>query len=314
MSNAAAGTVWNDLNYLGQLFTASPTNTPLLAMSGGLNGVYTTDNFEFPVAQTYDHETAAQPSITETASLTAPTAITYVRTQVKNVCQTHHEQVSLSYNKLANAGRISGIATQGKNVIPVNELDFQIATVLEKIARDVEFSIIQGTYGISTSAAAANTTRGLNACAVAGSTTIAAGGAALSKSFMDNLLATMFAAGAQFKNPVIVVNAHQKIMLSSIYGYAPTDRNIGGVNVKTLETDFGTLGVLLNPFQLTSVVLVADMSFVKIVSQPVKGKGHLFYEPLSKAGAAESGQVFGLIGLDHGPYFMHGSITGLATS
>jgi hypothetical protein len=40
----------------------------------------------------------------------------------------------------------------------------------------------------------------------------------------------------------------------------------------------------------------------------------LFYEPIAKLGAGEQGQIFGQIGLDHGPGIMHGSITGLATS
>jgi hypothetical protein len=40
----------------------------------------------------------------------------------------------------------------------------------------------------------------------------------------------------------------------------------------------------------------------------------MFYEELSKSGANESGQIFGQLGLDHGPGFMHGTITGLATS
>jgi len=35
----------------------------------------------------------------------------------------------------------------------------------------------------------------------------------------------------------------------------------------------------------------------------------LFYEPLSKTGASESGQIFGQIGLDHGPAFMHGVLS-----
>ena len=37
-------------------------------------------------------------------------------------------------------------------------------------------------------------------------------------------------------------------------------------------------------------------------------------EALSKTGASEDGQIFGQIGLDHGPKFMHGTITGLTES
>ena len=90
--------------------------------------------------------------------------------------------------------------------------------------------------------------------------------------------------------------------------------NIGGVNVQYVETDFGRIGVTLDGFQSTSVLGVFDMAYVSAVSQPVPTKGHMFYEELSKTGASENGQIFGQIGLDHGPGFMHGTITGLTTS
>jgi hypothetical protein len=311
MANTTAGTVWNAPNYLGEIFTASHLQTPVLTMAGGLNGVMQTGNFEFPISQTYAHETAAQPAITETASLTAPTAITYVRSQDKNVTQIFQEQVTLSYAKMSNMNRLSGISTSGQSNVPVNELDWQIAKALEKIARDLEFTLLQGVYQISTDSATANKTRGLNACT---GTTVNANSAGLAKPLIQQLLREMFAAGAVFQNPVFIVNAFQKQKLSEIYGYAPTDRNIGGINIKQIETDFGNIGVVLDPFQLASTLLIADMPVVKIVTQPVPNKGNLFYEELSKTGAGEKGQIFGQIGLDHGPAFMHGKITSLATS
>ena len=53
-------------------------------------------------------------------------------------------------------------------------------------------------------------------------------------------------------------------------------------------------------------MLAIEVSVCAPVFQPVPGKGVLFYEPLSKTGASESGQIFGQIVLDHGPAFMHG--------
>jgi hypothetical protein len=311
MSNTVAGTVWNCPNYLGELFTASRLQTPILTMSGGLNGAGQATNFEFPVDQIFSHEAASQPAITETASLSKPTAITYVRSQDKNVCQIHHEAVSLSYSKMSNTGRISGITTSGQSLVPVNELDFQIARALEKISRDVEYSFVQGTYQPATDAGVANTTRGLNAAA---SSTVAANGAKLSKTLIQSLLVQMYNNGAVFSNSVFVVNAFQKTLLSEIYGYAPTDRNVGGLNIKTIETDFGTFGVTLDPFQSTSVLGIFEMSVVRPITLPVPRKGNMFYEALSKSGAGEEGQIYGQIGLDHGPGFYHGTITGLATS
>jgi hypothetical protein len=53
-------------------------------------------------------------------------------------------------------------------------------------------------------------------------------------------------------------------------------------------------------------VVAIEVSVCAPVFQPVPGKGVLFYEELAKVGAATSGQIFGQIGLDHGPAFAHG--------
>jgi len=47
---------------------------------------------------------------------------------------------------------------------------------------------------------------------------------------------------------------------------------------------------------------------------PVPGKGFLFYEELAKSGASEKGQIYGQIGLDHGPEIYHGKLTGLTVA
>lgn len=323
MANAGAGTLWNDPNLAGKLFTASDESTPLLSMIGGLNGGKLTGNQDFDCTQEYAHEALAQPSINETASLTAPTAITFVREPFRNTTQIFHEQVSLSYARLANQNRLQAteVSTSGyayydaANTNPIqSELDFQIATALKHVARDVEYTFINGVYAQATAANVAATTRGLMACAVAGSTTVAAGSAALSKTLLNQLFRTMYAAGATFTMPVIFVNAFQKQQISALYGYAPTDRNIGGVNVNVIETDFGKIGIALSKYMATSSLLVADVAYISPVFQNVPNKGNLFYEPLSKTGAGESGQIFGMIGLDHAAYWLHGSITGLTTS
>ncbi len=318
MSNVSGqGTTWNLLNYVGELFTADLINTPFLSMIGGLTGGVMTDNFEFPTSSEYAHEALAQETITETDSLTPPTVITYVRTQVKNVVQIFQEQISLTYVRMANQGRLSGINTAGsQNNVP-SELDFQIARALEAIARKVEWHFLQGTYAIATNTTEPNQTRGMMDLCEGATTvnTVAAGSTALTKTLVDTLLLEMFTNGAIFRNPVIFCNGFQKQGLSNIYGYAPEDRNVGGVNIKQIETDFGNIGVApAHRFMPAAKLLVAEMSVISPVFQPVPGKGNLFYEPLARTGAAETGMLFGQIGLNHGPAYMHGTITGLTTS
>lgn len=307
-----AGTVWNLPNYDGDLYTADAENTPFLQMIGGLNGGLQTSNFEFPTSSLYEYPAAAQPAITETASLTAPAAISYVRDQSKNVTQIFHEQVSISYAKLSNGGRLSGINTAGAQNNVVSEKDFQIARQLGKIARDAEYTFLNGAYNLATNSGEANKTRGIFAAAA---TAIAAAGAALSKPLLQQLFREMFAAGAIFSNMVLHCNGFQKQIISDIYGYAPQDRNVGGVNIKQIETDFGNIGIApANRFVPTDSIGLFEMSVIAPVFQPVPEKGNLFYEELSKTGAAEKGQIYGQLGLDHGPGFMHGKITGLKDS
>jgi hypothetical protein len=314
----AAATVWNCPNYTGELYLIGANQTPFLNMIGGLQGgnIRTVSDFQYPLAQPWALEAASQPAITETASLTAPNPWTYVRSQDVNTCQIWQRQVSVSYAKQSVTGQVTADGTTGLVMLdqqPVqNELDFQITAHMRQIALDVDYTFLNGAYQQATSAAVAAKTRGI----ITGATTntVAAGTAALDKALIDQLLRTMAANGAEFINPVIFVNAFQKQQISNIYGYAPEDRNVGGYNIKQIETDFAVLGIVWAPNVPAATLLVADLAFCAPVFLPVPNKGVLFYEELSKTGASEKGQIYGQLGLDYGPEEYHGTITGLATS
>ncbi|MEN2765827.1 SU10 major capsid protein [Ornithinibacillus xuwenensis] len=306
------GTTWNLPNYSGELFTASQINTPFLTMIGGLtNGGKQTANFEFPTYSDYDLPAAEQPAITEQQSLTAPQAEEITRGQATNVTQIFHEKISISYVKQANGGRLEGVNTAGQQNNVPSEKDFQIARKLEKVARDVNHTFLNGTFQKATAANVANKTRGMFELA-ATINTLAAAGANLSKALIDQLLLEMFNNGAKFENMVLFTNGSQKQRISSVYGYAPQDRNVGGVNIQQIETDFGNIGIVLDRMVPASSIGLFEMSEIAPVLQPVPGKGNFFYEELAKTGAAEEGQLFGQIGLAHGHASLHGSITGLA--
>jgi len=306
------GTIWNLPNYSGMLITADQENTPFLSMIGGLNGGKQSQNFEFPLSSQYDYPSASQPAITETTSVTAPTATEGVRTQNKNVCEIHHQAINLSYEKLANQARLSGINTQGQSNNVTDELNWQIAYNLKIIARDIEYSFINGSYQIATDATTANKTAGM--LSICSTTDIDASTATLTKAMIDECMRTMANGGAHFGNMVLFANAFQIQKISDIYGYAPEDRVVGGVAIKQILTDFSTLGVVYNRTMPTDDILIADVSACSPVFQPTPGKGNFFYEELGKSGAAELGQIFGKIGLDYGVEFLHGKITDLATS
>jgi hypothetical protein len=287
-------------------------------MIGGLQGgnIRTVSDFQYPLAQPWALESASQPAITETASLTAPNPWTYVRSQDVNTVQIWQRQVSVSYAKQSVTGQVTADGTTGLVMLdqqPVqNELDFQITAHMRQIALDVDYTFLNGAYQQATAANVAAKTRGIITAAT--TNTVAAGAAALDKALIDQLLRTMAANGAEFINPVIFVNAFQKQQISNIYGYAPEDRNVGGYNIKQIETDFAVLGIVWAPNVPAATLLVADLAFCTPVFLPVPDKGVLFYEELSKTGASEKGQIYGQVGLDYGPEEYHGTITGLATS
>ena len=309
------GTVFNLPNFAGQIYTATPAVTPFLNLICG-NAVKT-DNFQFATGVEYAREAASQPAITEAASQTAPTALSYVRSQNTNVTQIFHEKVSVTYAKQSNSGRLAGITGTGMENDAPNELDFQTARALEKIARDIEHTFINGVYNLAAASNQANKTRGMLAAAT--TTAIDLQNAALTQTVLNNAYKAAFDAGADFTDMVLICNSTVKQFLSTIYsGQAgfnlPDSRSVGGVNLQTVETDFGVLRIMLNRFMPNNALLGVDVSCVRPVEQDVPDKGNFFREPLSKTGAAEEYQIFGQIGLDHGPSWKHFKITNIKIS
>ena len=310
------GNSWNLPNYAGELFTASPTKTPFLSMIGGLTGGMKTENDEFATGVLFEFPDASQPSISETASETAPASTLISRDQETNVTQIFQETITLTYAKMANRGKLSGLNSANQSANPTNELDWQVARKLEKMARDIEYTFLNGSYQKADSAAVANKTRGMFALCSEG-TTIDGGGTALSLALLKQLYKSMADAGAAFDNMVLFANSHQKQAITELYesqlGYnQPALRNVGGMNITEIETDFFKMGVVYDPFVPADSILIADIGNIAPVFQEVPNKGVLFLEDLAKTGAAEKKQIYGQIGLAHGPSFLHGSITNLA--
>jgi len=309
------GTTWNLPNYAGELFTADPTTTPFLSMIGGLTGGRQTMNDEFPTAVMFDYPAPAQPDISEQASATAPAATAIARTQETNVVQIHQEVIDITYLKQSNSGKLSGLNSANATANPPDEKAWQIQQRLIKIARDVEYSFLVGAYQKSTAVSVANKTRGMLEVA-SGDSGINAGNAKLSKELLKALYLQMANNGAMFGNMVLFCNAELKQRITDLYetqiGYnQPASRNIAGMSITNIETDFFNMGVVWNRFMPVDTILVADVAHIAPVFQAVPNKGVLFEEPLAKIGASDRIQIYGQIGLAHGPSFLHGSITNI---
>lgn len=93
----------------------------------------------------------------------------------------------------------------------------------------------------------------------------------------------------------------------------PAARNINGISLSSVVTPIGVVYLYLGEYLPAGTALLLNLSVLAPVYQPVPGKGNFFLEPLAKVGAGEKYQLFGQIGLDHGPEWFHGKFTGIST-
>ena len=292
-------------NYVGELFNITPNDTPFLSMMGGMTGGKSVTSKQF-TWQTVDNAAAAQTAVVEGAD---PSYAERSRSEVVNVTQIMQYGVQVSYTKQAATGNLSGQAIIGNQPVQ-DELAFQLDMALKRAARDIEFSCMQGTYVADTNVTTARKTRGLGAALTTNK--VNAGGDALTQADIDATLKLMADSGAPFEQPVLFANAANKQQISSFYSnslaLAPRDRNIGGVNINTIETDFCEMGVVYERHIPATQVFLIDMNFCKPVFLDIPGKGHFFVEPLAQSGAAYKYQVYGEFGLEYGPEQFHGNI------
>lgn len=99
---------------------------------------------------------------------------------------------------------------------------------------------------------------------------------------------------------------------SSAYGqYTETSRNVGGVNVQTIVSDFGTLNLMMDRHVPQDTILAVSLEQLMPVFLNVPGKGVMFEEELAKTGASTDVQLYGEIGLKYGAERAHAVMTGL---
>ena len=300
-----------DLNYLGDLYLIGQYATPFLSMIGGLNGGKTYSHFKFPVAQPWSLQAASQDTQSEATSAAAGTPVTTTRAQDYNVAQIMKKDIAVTYAKQSTTGEFSGIQVLGNQPV-ADEMAFQKSAQLRQLAIDVEYSFLQGTFTDSNLASTNQKTRGILAATTTNS--VDATTTALSKDQIDELLRDMVTTGSPLDNAVIFVNAFQKQQISNIYGYAPEDRNVGGVNIQQIETDFARLGIVYAPYMPTDELLIAEMTVCNPVFVPHEGGQIVSFTETAVDAAKKGGFFYTQIGLDYGPEEHHGKIINLTTS
>lgn len=302
------------LNYSGMLFNKGNTRTPLSAIIGARPKL--TNHVEFVTGQEYEGGGAgSQPAITETASLTAPEPTVVTREQKTNVTQIFHESVGVSYAKESNMGTLSGVNIANQEANPINELDFQVAGKMQKVNRDIEYTFINGVFAKATSDAQANKTRGL----VTAITTNTKAMASKPLGLWDiaDMMKKIYGANAPTEGLCLWCDATTLFQINADavqngLTVVPAAREINGIALSSVVTPIGVVYLYLGECLPAGTALLLNLDVISPVFQPVPGKGNFFLEPLAKTGAGEKYQLFGQIGLDHGPEWYHGKFTGIA--
>lgn len=306
------GTTFNLPNFVGDLFSISPEATPLLSAIGGLTGGREAFDkvFEWQFYDLRDADDSRQ----RVEGADAPVASERPRQNAENVVEIHQEAVEVSYTRLSTPNGSFDTTGRGPSGVG-DELRWQIDQKLKEIAKDVDASFITGTYAKPSDNTAPRKTRGLLEAIVTNVRDL--NGAVPDVDDVNDLFQIAYDNGAESTARVALVGSAMKRLLTKIFitdpGLTPLSRNIGGVNLTAVETDFGALTFMLDRNVPAGTIIAVDLSVLAPRFLTVPGKGHFFAEPLAKTGARESYQLYGEIGLEYGNEKVHAKLVDATT-
>lgn len=320
-------------NFTGELFKVGARRTPLLSMVGGLTGGKLLNS---PVFQTQKVDTPTVNSYTAVAEGGTPAYFGRSRSSAIDCVQIWNQGVKLTYSALGSTGYLNSqamgtgtAAFEGSN--PINdEMAFQIEELLSKIAREVEYEFFNATFNDGTDgnpremrgiAEWVATGNGSSAFAhdTAGDGTGSA--QALDYTAVSETLKLMYDAGAPMQNTVLfarpgsVLDLNQGLVAQGNQKMAvlPRDRNIAGINIDTIITPFGNMGLVVNEFVPADQAFILDLAYLDVAFLNIPGKGAVFVEDTDNDDAAAiSKRVYMEIGLDKGPAEYHAVINGVS--
>ena len=319
-------TVAGVVSYLGELFQTSKRPNTFLKLLGGLQGgIQTTTGREFPVGVFYNLRAPSQPARLEGAD--APNPEYRTLTQSTNVVQIFHESVSASYMATSDKTMSGPIAIPlgGAQGGPVNPRDpaWQVMAALETVAQDANYSFLRGVFANPADpSGTALRTRGLltalqtNVLDKSGDAVSGTDPAKQVRGYVNSLLLSVITSNGY--NPdstwVLLMDEVTYGTVIGAYESLPSNRieqtrDIAGLKIRQLYTRYGILNVAMDPDMPDNQFAVLNMGVAGIVGMPVEGKGVLFEEPLAKTGSTDKSQIYGQLGVDHGPEYCHGVLT-----
>jgi hypothetical protein len=326
-AGAAAANTFDNPNFVGELYRVSPRETPFVALAGGLSGGKTILSKDF----TWQLQADPAPGAVAISEGADPTYDSFGRGEVSNTVQIFQYGVEVTYTKLAAYQQLGPQAAATVNEViggvhpiagmnPVqNELVEQLNIQLARMAKDVEYAFLNGTFARPLTADADGVNGGAGGTKRQTQGIVGAVGNTVDNATdtptddLDELLITMFNAGAPMRNIVVMAGAADKVKLTKAYAsqgllIPPRDRMVAGLALEEIVTDFGTFPVAINRWMPADTVGVFDFSVIRPVHLAIPGKGTVFTEELAQTGAALRYQLYGEIGLEYGPPNWHGTV------
>ena len=228
----------------------------------------------------------------------------------------------------------------------VDEFSEQLTLCLEKLAREVEWFAFNGTFADGANTTPGSGTREmrglyeylqLNKNASNTAASVSNGGNAYyndtdgddsgtrQKMTWDTVagaLKRLYDASAPMINPVLVVTPGQALSLNkelvssttpstALNGaIIPRDRNVGGIDIDTIVTPFGSIGLMvIDPNIMPNskgAAFILDLAFIKPVFTNIPGYGTVFVRDIDQDANARVGKaIYMEMGLDFGPPNYH---------
>lgn len=172
-----------------------------------------------------------------------------------------------------------------------DEYDYQTAKIFKELLIKLERSAVDGGRAAG-SATTARATGGLRQFVTLGPAALA-GAALTQKHIEDEMQARFEAVGMSYMPNTIICNAWGKRKISSFYApFVRTERDEkkGGISIMKVETDFGTMDVMLNRWCPTNRLYMVRPEFIGV--GPLRGRD-FFEERLAKTADAIDGHVVG---------------------
>lgn len=313
-STTATAQSYNDTNVIGQVLQIGATNSTgaFLAAIGGLNGARRVKSQAFDMVNTIALNAGSQNVISENTSLSAGTAKFYAKTPVLNVCQIMKYDFVVS--DLREAATDQVVSTTFLGAAPqVSEFDVQATLAQQQFNTDWEYSILQGTY-VARSAVSTNVAMGGLVDSTVGITTntVNASSAALDADMIATLMVTMVNNGSPINNIALVAKPTYIDQLNSLYGFAPQDRNVGGVMLKQIYTSFGPVSLIMTNNAPANTLLAVNLPYVQPVVLPHKGGIDILMKEYMDGASSQKGYVEGYVGCDFKHESLHGKVYNLA--